>query len=88
MFGLHGAYAITPSCRMVGSVELLDVQVSGLGGFINDNRLALEFDLFEHVGLGIGWNGFLADVDVNEAGLSGKAEYKYSGWMFYLRGLF
>tara|TARA_R110002072_G_scaffold132967_3_gene273396 strand:+ start:4463 stop:5188 length:726 start_codon:yes stop_codon:yes gene_type:complete len=88
LFGIHGAYAITPSCRMVGSVELLDVQVSGLGGFINDNRLALEFDLFEHVGLGIGWNGFLADVDVNEAGLSGKAEYKYSGWMFYLRGLF
>jgi hypothetical protein len=88
LLGLHAAYALSEKWSLNGSVEFLQFDVDAYRGFINDTRLTIEHDTWEHFGWGIGYNGFTVDGDIDDGRLHADLEYGYQGLMLYLRCYF
>jgi hypothetical protein len=85
VIGLHAEYALGERWKLLGSAELFQVDLGFAGGFLADNRLAIEHDLFDHVGWGLALNGFQLDADVEDGSLNADLEYAYQGAMLFLR---
>jgi hypothetical protein len=85
VLGLHGEYALSERWKLLGSTELFQIDLGYAEGFLADNRLALEHDLFEHVGWGLAFNGFQLDAEVEDSPLVTDLEYAYQGLFLYLR---
>lgn len=83
--GLHGAYALSEHWKLVASAEIFQIDLGFAGGFLADNRLAIEHDPFEHFGWGLAFNGFQLDADVEDGSLDADLEYAYQGLFLYLR---
>ena len=89
VFGMYWEYSLSPSWKLLSSVEVLQIDIGYARGYLSDTRLSLENDLFEHVGWGIGYNGFKLDATIEGEGrLTGRVEYDFQGLMLYLRCYF
>jgi len=86
VFGLHGEYALSERWKLLASTELFQIDLGFAQGFVADNRLALEHDLFEHFGWGLAFNGFQLDGEFEDSPLTADLEYAYQGLLLYLRG--
>jgi hypothetical protein len=83
--GLQGEYALSERWKLRASVEFLQVDLGPLRGFLSDTRLAVEHDLFDHFGWGVGFNGFKLYAKLDDDPLSADIEYGYQGLFLYLR---
>jgi hypothetical protein len=88
LLGFHAAYALSDTWRIRLALEFLQVELGDFSGFIGDRTLALDHDLFEHVGWGIAYNGFDLDVEVEDDPLTADIEYGYQGLLLYVRTYF
>jgi len=86
LLGLHGEYALSERWKLLASFEVLQVDLGFARGYINDNLLALEHDLFDHFGWGLAFNGFTLDAEFEDAPLTADLEYGYQGVLLFLRG--
>lgn len=91
--GLHAAYAIEDNLVLVGSGQIFYIDLQNVGGFdikgeLYDIRIGLEYDFWDHLGVGVAYNPFLMDVELKERGLTLSGEYAYQGIFIYLRGFF
>lgn len=86
LFGLHGTYALSRTWSLYASGEILKLEIDNYGGTITDFRLGLDWDVFEHIGLGIELNAFNLAATLTDGPLSADLEYGYSGLGIYLRG--
>lgn len=86
VFGLHAEYALSRRWRMLGSVELFQLDIGEARGHLTDTLLAFEHDLFDHVGWGVAVNGFNMDAVIEgDNSLQGELVYQYQGLLLYLR---
>lgn len=88
LLGIHAAYALNDDWRLRLAFEFLQVKLGDYSGFIADRTLALEHDLFKHVGWGVAYNGFDLDVQIERDPLTADIEYGYQGLLLYLRTYF
>ena len=93
VIGLGANIAILDNLRITAVAELFGIQIKNFSGYLIDARLNLDWDIWDHVGGGVGWNGFLMDVEVEDKILggdllAGSFVYKYQGVLFYLRVFF
>jgi hypothetical protein len=86
VIGLHGEYALSERWKLLASMELFQVDLGFAQGFVGDNRLAIEHDLFDHVGWGLAINGFRLDAEIVDSPQTADLEYAYQGVLLYLRG--
>lgn len=77
LLGLRGAWAITPRLRLTGSAEVLYVPIDIFEGWIIDARLGLEWDIFDFMGLGLGYNFFNMGVEADLSPFTGSFDYRY-----------
>lgn len=87
VLGLHAEYALSPKWKLLGSSEFFQIELGDFDGFLADNRLSLEHNLFKHVGWGIGFNSFTLDASVEDDNLTADVEYAFQGLMIYLRAI-
>ena len=87
VIGLHGEYALSPTWKLAASAEVFQVELGDFGGFLADNRLSIENNLFRNVGWGLGFNGFTLDAHMDDSSLTGDLEYSFQGLMLYLRAI-
>ena len=85
VLGLHGEYALSERWKLLASAELFQIDLGFAQGFLADNRLALEHDLFDHFGWGLAFNGFQLDAEYEDSPLTADMEYAYQGAFLYLR---
>jgi len=85
VIGLHGEYALSEHWKLLGSTELFQIDLGYAQGFLADNRIAIEHDLFDHFGWGLAYNGFQLDAKVEDSPLVTDLEYSYQGLFVYLR---
>lgn len=83
--GLHGEYALSERWKLLGSTELFQIDLGYAQGFLADNRIAIENDLFDHFGWGLAFNGFQLNAEVEDSPLVTDLEYAYQGIFLYLR---
>lgn len=89
VFGMYWEYSLSPSWKLLSSVEVLQLDIGYARGYLSDTRLSLEHDLFEHFGWGFGYNGFKLDATIEGEGrLTGRVEYDFQGLMLFVRCYF
>lgn len=88
LLGLHGGYALSDKWSLLADVEVMQVDLGDFRGFIADNRLVLNHDSWEHVGWGVGFNGFRVDATAQGDDLKAQFDYGYQAVMVYLRFYF
>ncbi len=89
VIGLQAEYALSHTWKLLASAEVFQIELGQFGGFLADNRLSLENNLFKNVGWGIGYNGFTLDAHMDgDDDLTAEVEYGFQGLMIYLRGIF
>lgn len=86
VIGLHGEYALSERWKILASSELFQIDIGYFSGYLQDNRLAIEHDLFEHMGWGVSLNGFQMGADMEDGPLRADVKYAYQGLIVYLRG--
>lgn len=86
VIGLHGEYALSERWKILASTELFQIDIGYFSGYLQDSRLAIEHDLFDHMGWGVSLNGFQMGADMEDGPLRAEIEYAYQGLIVYLRG--
>ena len=71
--------------KLLASTELFQIDLGFAQGFVSDNRLAIEHDLFDHAGWGLALNAFTLDAEIEDSPLTADIEYAYQGLLLYLR---
>lgn len=85
--GVTGAYALGQRTRVMAIGEFFALEFDDFDGYLGDIRVTLDHDLSKHFGVGIGYNRFDLDVDLEASDFSGAVDWGYNGLMLYLRGL-
>lgn len=89
VLGLFWEYSLSPSWKLLSSIEVLQVDIGFGRGYVSDTRLTIEHDLFENFGWGFGYNGFKLDATIEgEDRLTGRVQYDFQGLMLFLRCYF
>jgi hypothetical protein len=85
VLGLTGAYAFTPKLIARGDFGWFGIKV----GEVEGNQLALNFDLeynmWKHVGFGVGYKFYNLDVEITEDDFKGSIDTKYNGLTVFLK---
>jgi hypothetical protein len=86
--GLRGTFAFTPKLFLKESIEFFWVELDDYKGKLIDINIALEYNVWKHLGLGIGYNTVRIDIsadgdDLLGGNLLGGVEFDYSGLQLY-----
>ena len=73
---------------MRGRFQLFRLELGDYKGALDHAAIKLEYDAFKHVGLGIGYDLFSLDLDVNRERWNGRVDFRFDGPLIYVLGLF
>ena len=85
VLGLSGAYAFTPKLILRSDFGWFGLKVGDVDGSQWIFNLDLEYNMWKHVGFGIGYNFYRLDVEVTDSGFNGKAQYDYNGGKVFVK---
>ncbi len=86
VLGLHFEYALSPTWKLLTSVEVLQVDIGSARGFLSDQRLTIEHNPFHNFGWGLGYNGFDLEATIEgEGSLTGRINYDFAGLLLFAR---
>jgi hypothetical protein len=86
VFGLRGDFAITPKLFYKNSLEFFYLKIGDYTGSVIDLNMKLEYNLFKHLGLGVGYNFLGVKIENDDSTLAdfaGNLELDYSGLQLY-----
>ena len=93
VFGLRMDVALTPQWFIRSGAQVFYVEIDSFKGSIMEFRAALEYNPWQHVGIGLGFDTLgirleSEDEDWPGIDLKGKVEFNYTGFLLYLRLFF
>ena len=83
VFGLRGTWAITPSVFLKANVEVFVISIDDTRGRFTDALVALEYDAFEHFGIGIGYNRVYMNIEADGDRFQGEVGAGFGAVMVY-----
>lgn len=87
VLGVSSSFAITPKLYFIQSIEIFYLATSPIKGVISDINLRVEYNIWEHFGLGIGFNSYGLSIEAKEKNaflnFKGTIKTSYSGLLFY-----
>ena len=90
MLGIYGDWEFVPRFFLRGTLQYLYINdVEGYGGFVSDDRLAVEWYPLHNYGFGVGYH--YIDLGITKTFSTGselKLNYQISGAAFYLTAAF
>lgn len=93
VLGLYTNFAFTPKLIMRQSINMFYLKVGNFKGSLTELNMSLEYNAWEHVGVGVGLNSLNLNFEASNKNeppfdFQGQFGYKLSGVMFYLKGYF
>ena len=93
VLGLRGTFALTPRLFLKQSIEFFYLEIDNFKGLLTDINLALEYNAWKHVGLGIGYNTMRLNIEADgkdypEIDFIGNLEFTYGGIQLYAKVYF
>ena len=85
VFGIRGKYDFTDRLRLIAFSEFFFISTDKYGGHLYDGKVALEYDLFRYVGIGLAYNRIKLDVDVNKRFVDWSIDMRTSGLLAYAK---
>jgi hypothetical protein len=88
VIGLRTNFALTPKFILKESLDLFYLKYESFKGHLLDINLALEYRIWKHVGLGLGYEASRIEIeaendDDDPLDLAGKLDFRYNGVLFY-----
>jgi len=88
VIGLRGAWAVAPNWVLDAQGQYFKVSSDGTHGSVSDLRAGVTWMATQNFGVGLGYNRFGTNVDVNRSSFNGRVRTGYSGVQLYLTGAF
>jgi hypothetical protein len=85
VFGLRGQYDFAEKWSLRGSVEIFAVDYDEYSGSLYDVYAGLDYQLFEHVAIGIGINSVKLNVGVTKNNFNGDLDWRYDGGLLFFK---
>jgi len=90
VLGLRTDFAITPKLFLKYNIDFFYLEIDQFEGAITDSKLALEYNVFKYLGLGIGLERFNIYIkaegeDYPNIDFNGTFEFSYFGLMAYCK---
>ena len=82
MFGVHGEYRVSKRLFFSSSFEYFAINEDDFEGELTDALISLEYRVFDHIGLGAGYNR--VTVYAEDSNSDDKFDYEYDGILAYL----
>ncbi len=76
-------YSISPRWALRARLDLLDASVGNYDGFLLNSAVGVNFQPFEHFGIGLNYNYVNLDVGINKSDWRGDIETVYDGIYVY-----
>lgn len=88
VIGLRGAYAFTDNLLIRGSFDYTNLEIDTWDAELYDVLVALEYNIFEHFGVGVGYNYINIDVKNNTDQDQLKINQEFNGALVFIKGAF
>jgi len=85
VLGIKSAYEITDRLTLNASGEFLVVEFDNVEGSLVDLYLDIDYQIIEHVAIGVGFNSVDIDVDANKSDFSGTLDWRYDGALVFFK---
>ncbi len=77
-------YSISPRWALTTRLDLLSADVGDYDGLLVNVALGVNYQVFEHFGVGLNYNYFELDVSIDKSGWRGNIETTYDGVYAYV----
>jgi hypothetical protein len=88
VIGLHGTWGLGYDLWLDATAQFFSLSIDEYSGNLQDYRVGLTWQPKPWVGVGIGYNVFKVDVDVDTSGFKGALDWKYDGPMIFYSVMF
>jgi len=86
--GLTAAWKMSDKWFMYGRLQIFRLTFDDFSGRLDHVSVKLEYNMFEHVGVGLGYDFFAMGVDVDRKLWNGDVTFSFKGPILYLKGQF
>jgi hypothetical protein len=88
VIGLRGGWVVAPQWYLDAYAQFFKAELQGYDGTITDVRVAGTWMFHRNFGVGLGYNYFGTDVDVDKSSFNGNLKLGYSGLQLFVTGTF
>lgn len=86
--GMTGAWNLNDKWLLYGRLQIFRLTIDDFSGSLDHASIKLEYDAFEHVGFGVGYDLFDMGIDVDRRLWNGNVTFRFHGPILYLKGYF
>lgn len=88
VIGMTAGWSINEKWFMYGRVQIFRLSIDDYDGRLDHASVKLEYDAFKHVGIGVGYDLFDLDLDIDKRLWNGNVNFRFHGPILYLKGYF
>jgi hypothetical protein len=88
VIGLRGTWALPYNFSIDASAQYFAVSIDEYDGSLQDYRIGVTWQPRKWLGVGLGYDRFSVDVDVEKDSFTGSLDWTYSGPMLYYSATF
>lgn len=85
VIGLRGQYDFSEKWSLRGSAELFAFEYDDFDGSLYDLYAGLDYQLFEHMAIGVGVNSVDFNVGVTKTNFNGDLDWRYTGGLLFFK---
>jgi len=85
LFGLRGTWQLTKQLQLNAHAQYFTLSIDEYSGEVLDMRADATWMFNKHFGVGVGYNHFDFDVDIERPKFTGSLDWKYGGGLLFLR---
>lgn len=85
LFGLRGTWQLTKELQLNAHAQYFTLSIDEYSGEVVDLRADLTWMFTKNFGMGVGYNHFDFDVDIERPKFTGSLGWKYGGALVFLR---
>lgn len=85
VLGLRGQYDFAEKWSLRGSAEVFAIEYGDYSGSLYDIYAGVDYQLFEHMAVGLGVNSVNLDVGVSKGNFDGNLDWTYSGGLLFFK---
>jgi len=85
VIGFRGEYEFTDRLTLNASGEFFAIEFDDVDGSLVDLYLGLDFQIIEHVAIGLAYNNVNIDVDATKSDFGGSLDWQYDGALIFFK---
>ena len=83
--GLRGQYDFSEKWSLRGSAEIFALEYDDYSGSLYDVYAGLDYQVSDHVAVGVGVNSVRINVGVDKTNFNGELDWQYDGGLLFLK---